>query len=291
MTPTVKEGVIRKALSGFYSVRTGSEEYICRGRGILRRMGLTPLVGDRVVISVQDEEEGVIDSICARDNSFVRPPVANIDLFVCVVATEDPAPNLEILDRFLVTAEAADVSAVICVNKTDLNEDVPALIRSIYDGIYPVAATSTVTRCGIAELRDIIAGKTVAFAGPSGAGKSSLISLLADADAETGEISRKTGRGKHTTRHVEIYDTDFGAEIFDTPGYTSFEGIFPDNAQLCSCFPEIFAASERCRFDDCCHDEEPDCGVRDAVARGAIAASRYESYVRLSRELKGIIRK
>lgn len=291
MTPVIREGVIRKALSGFYSVRTGNAEYMCRGRGILRRLGLTPLVGDRVVISVQDEEEGVIDRICARDNSFIRPPVANIDLFVCVVATEDPAPNLEILDRFLVTAEAADVPAVICVNKTDLNESVSDVIRGIYDGIYPVAATSTVTGSGIAELKEIIAGETVAFAGPSGAGKSSLIGLLAGADAETGEISRKTGRGKHTTRHVEIYDTDFGAEIFDTPGYTSFEGIFPDNAELCSCFPEIFAAAERCRFDDCCHDEEPECGVKGAVASGAIAASRYESYLRLSRELKGIMRR
>jgi ribosome biogenesis GTPase len=289
-----------KALSGFYFVRTGGDEYMCRGRGILRREGVTPLVGDRVAITVQDEEEGVIDRVYARRNSFVRPPVANIDAFVCVIAVADPAPNPEILDRFLVTAEAADVPAIVCVNKVDLcsdnnardegvardesvawNENIIEEIIRIYGNIYNTVATSTLTCEGIADLEKLIAGKTVAFAGPSGVGKSSLIGLLTEETPETGEVSRKTGRGRHTTRHVEIFDTDFGARIFDTPGYTSFEGLSVEEEILAECFPEIWDAAGGCRFDNCTHTEEPDCAVRAAVDAGKIAASRYDSYVRM----------
>jgi ribosome biogenesis GTPase len=341
---------------------------MCRGRGILRREGVTPLVGDRVAITIQDEEEGVIDSVHERKNSFVRPAVANIDAFVCVIAAADPAPNPEILDRFLVTAEAANVPAIVCINKADLCsgggvnsgertsevreiatesenitqcegtgltgniskntnysqtknaarnenvargenitqcenaaqrknitqkedftqrenavgcEDIIQEIIRIYGNIYPVVITSTLTGEGMDDLKKLIVGKTVAFAGPSGVGKSSLVGLLTEGSPETGEISRKTGRGRHTTRHVEIFDTDFGARIFDTPGYSSFEGVSVDEEILAECFPEIWAAADGCRFDNCTHTEEPDCAVRAAVDSGKIAASRYDSYARM----------
>jgi ribosome biogenesis GTPase len=260
---------------------------MCRGRGILRREGLTPLVGDRVAISVQDEEEGVIDSLHPRANAFIRPPVANVDVFVCVVAAADPAPNPEILDRFLATAEAAGVPSVICVNKMDLNAAAAEDIRSVYEGLYPMATTSAKSGEGLAELKSLIAGRAAAFAGPSGVGKSSLVGTLTGTKAETGDVSRRTGRGKHTTRHVEIYDTDFGARVFDTPGYTSFTVMASDNARdLAECFPEIAAASGACRFDDCAHREEPGCGVRAEVEAGTIARSRYNSYIRMVIELK-----
>jgi ribosome biogenesis GTPase len=281
------DGFIRKALAGFYFVRTDAgEEYMCRGRGILRREGMTPLVGDRVSISVQDEEEGVIDAVHPRGNAFVRPPVANVDIFVCVIAAADPQPNPAILDRFLVTAEAADVPSLICINKTDLNVAAPAELNAIYGGLYPIVRTSAVTGGGADELKEMISGRTAAFAGPSGVGKSSLISLLTGNDAEVGGVSKKTGRGKHTTRHVEIYDTDFGARIFDTPGYMSFTVTAAENARdLAVNFPEIGAAAEDCRFGDCAHIEEPDCRVRAAVAEGSISQSRYNSYVSMLAEL------
>jgi ribosome biogenesis GTPase len=259
---------------------------MCRGRGILRREGLTPLVGDRVSISVQDEEEGVIDGLYPRANAFIRPPVANVDVFVCVIAAADPNPNPEILDRFLVTAEAADVPSVICVNKMDLNAAGPEKLRAVYGGHYPMVMTSAARGEGLDELKGLIAGKAAAFAGPSGVGKSSLIGTLTGRDAETGEISKRTGRGKHTTRHVEIYDTDFGARVFDTPGYTSFTVMTADDAHgLAECFPEIWAAAKGCRFDDCTHREEPGCTVRVAVESGKVARSRYNSYVRMFAEL------
>jgi ribosome biogenesis GTPase len=289
---------------------------------------MTPYVGDDVVIEIQDAEEGVVDEILPRRNSFIRPPVANVDLLIAVIAARRPSPNLEILDRFLVMAEDAGVSAAVCVNKTDLDEagagnmvnfgnrqrfdpadpDAHPMklqeIQAVYGTIYPVLQTSAKTNAGIDRLKQLIAGRRAAFAGPSGVGKSSLINLLLDASGsenvglttgsiETGAVSDKTGRGKHTTRHVEIFETDFGAEILDTPGYTSFNGALVDEAELDRDFPEFAPYREACRFDDCRHLHEPGCGILGALTGNRIAPSRYATYVKMlgeaqERNKKGI---
>jgi ribosome biogenesis GTPase len=282
-------GTIVKALSGFYYVKTreressGGDAYKCRARGIFKKEGITPLVGDDVMIDVLDDEDGFITEILPRRNSFIRPSVANIDLFVATVSVRDPKPNTEVLDRFLVTAEASSAEAVVCVNKADLG---PAdFFVDVYGGIYDTFLVSARTGEGMGALRDRLVDKRSAFAGPSGVGKSSIINFLLDGgEIETGDVSRKTGRGKHTTRHVEIFETGFGAEFFDTPGYTSFDGVSPEPEMIGRLFPEIAALSEGCRFDDCMHADEPDCAVRSAADAGTIDAGRYGSYLRMLNE-------
>jgi ribosome biogenesis GTPase len=279
-------GTIVKALSGFYYVRVrdpkppGDRIYSCRARGIFKKDGISPLVGDEVMIDILDEEDGFVTDILPRKNSFIRPAVANIDLFVATVAVRNPRPHPETLDRFLTSAETASADAIICVNKTDLGPT--DFLTDIYGSVYDVLAVSVKTGEGMDALKDRLADRRCAFAGPSGVGKSSIINfLLGRNEIETGGVSRKTGRGKHTTRRVEIFVTDFGAELFDTPGYTSFDGAMASPAELDGLFPEIARLREGCRFDDCTHADEPDCAVRRAVDAGEIAASRYRSYRRM----------
>jgi ribosome biogenesis GTPase len=283
------EGRIVRALSGFYYVKTVEGIYQCRARGIFKKVGISPLVGDRVVIDIQDEEEGWIVEMLPRKNEFIRPPVSNIDLFAVVIAAAKPSPNMEILDRFLVTAEAADVDAIICINKIDLEKTDKNVIRDYiktYGSYYKVFPVSAVTGDGVEEFKAELSGKNVAFAGPSGAGKSSLTAVISGCDMQTGSVSRKTGRGKNTTRHVEIVGTDFGADIFDTPGYTSFESVVPDTENPGWLFPEIARYAGQCRFDNCKHIEEPDCVVKAMVDKGEIASSRYNSYRRILNEIE-----
>jgi ribosome biogenesis GTPase len=313
MLRTDARGAIVKALSGFYYVSvsggdcgdgvsgdggsagrgdvcggaspdaSGGSVYKCRARGIFKKEGISPLVGDEVLIDVLDEEDGFVTQILPRRNSFVRPAVANIDLFVATVAVCDPDPHTEVLDRLLVTAEAADADAVVCVNKADLGD--VDFLSDIYAGIYDTLPVSARTGEGMDALKAKIAGKRSAFAGPSGVGKSSVINRLIGRDeTETGVVSRKTGRGKHTTRHVEIFRTDFGAELFDTPGYSSFDGVTASSSGLGFFFPEIADAAGGCRFDNCLHADEPECAVRAAVGAGVIAESRYGSYIRMLNE-------
>ncbi|MDR3072975.1 MAG: ribosome small subunit-dependent GTPase A [Clostridiales Family XIII bacterium] len=282
-------GQIVKALSGFYYVKTEVGTFSCRARGIFKKEGISPLVGDWVDILIQDEEEGVVDSIEARQNEFVRPPIANIDLFVTVISVRDPAANPEVLDRFCAVAEAASVDVLLCVNKCDLDshfERVLAL-EKIYAHLYPVLRVSAATGEGIETLRERLRDRTAAFSGPSGVGKSSIIAALTGQnEIKTDRVSRKTGRGRNTTRHVEIFETDFGARIFDTPGYTAFEIVAEEPENLDQLFPELARLRASCRFDDCFHVHEPDCAVRSAVASGQIAPSRYASYVKMLEEAK-----
>ncbi|MDR3364789.1 MAG: ribosome small subunit-dependent GTPase A [Clostridiales Family XIII bacterium] len=283
-------GQIVKALAGYYYVDTGEAVYQCRARGIFKKDGVTPLAGDRVRIVVQDAEEGVVDEILPRKNAFIRPPVANIDLFAVTVAAAAPETSLELTDRFLAMAEAAEADACVCINKDDLSPAAAKRIEGVYQDIYPAVVLSAATGEGVGELRALVAGRSVAFAGASGVGKTSLIALLADEGAlKTGDVSARTGRGRHTTRHVEIFTLADGTKIYDTPGFTSFEATVAadlSDFSAAELFPEFRGYLGACRYRDCLHENEPDCAVREALASGAVKRSRYASYLKLLAEMK-----
>ena len=264
--------------------------YQCRGRGILRRDGQTPLVGDMVRITLQDEEEAVVEEILLRTNAFIRPPVSNVELFLVTVAAADPSPSWALTDRFLVTAEAARADAAILVNKDDLAPAVADRFVSTYDGIYPVLRLSAKTGEGIDLLRDLVKARRCAFAGASGVGKTSLLArLTGESGHVTGDVSSKTGRGKHTTRHVEIHTLKDGTMLYDTPGFSSFEAdraadLTDETPDMF--FPEFAEYLGECKFDNCVHENEPDCAVRLAVEQGKIGRTRYKSYIELLTALR-----
>ena len=284
------EGLIVKGIGGFYYVDTGSEIIEAKGRGIFKKDGITLAVGDRVELEIIDEagRKGVINSIYPRKNQFIRPPIVNVDTFVVVFAASKPKPNLVLVDKFLVMAEMHGVEAVICINKSDLvSRDELDEYRNVYDGIYPVIAVSARTGEGMDELKKAISGKTAAFAGPSGVGKSTITdALVPHANMETGSISEKTKRGRHTTRHAEIFKAEGGGRIFDTPGFTSFEIMEADEDSLMHYYPDIEHFSGDCYYDNCRHLKEPQCAVREALKEGKIHRLRYESYSANMEEIK-----
>lgn len=284
------EGLIVKGIGGFYYVDTGSEIIEAKGRGIFKKDGITLAVGDRVELEIIDEAEkkGVINSIYPRKNQFIRPPIVNVDTFVVVFAASKPKPNLVLVDKFLVMAEMHGVEAIICINKSDLvSRDELDEYRNVYDGIYPVIAVSARTGEGMDELKKAISGKTAAFAGPSGVGKSTITNILVPhANMETGSISEKTKRGRHTTRHAEIFKAEGGGRIFDTPGFTSFEIMEADEDSLMHYYPDIEHFSGDCYYDNCRHIKEPQCAVREALEEGKIHRLRYESYSANMEEIK-----
>ena len=277
------EGVIIKALSGFYYVRTDSETVECRARGRFRLDGTSPLVGDRVIISLDAQGKGRVDKVLERKNFFIRPAVANIDLLVAVASEVEPVTDPFLIDRVTTTAEHNGCEVLICVNKSDATTS--HRLRDIYAATpYMLIETSAVTGEGIECLAQYIKGKVCAFSGNSGVGKSSILNALEpELRLKTGEVSEKLGRGKHTTRHVEIFPVA-GGYCADTPGFASFDveqmpPIPKDELQFA--FPEFEPYIGSCRFDDCAHIKEPDCAVREALANGSISSSRYESYCRL----------
>ncbi|HIS45168.1 MAG TPA: ribosome small subunit-dependent GTPase A [Candidatus Scatomorpha merdigallinarum] len=277
------EGVIIKALSGFYYVRTDSETVECRARGRFRLDGTSPLVGDRVIISLDAQGRGRVDKVLERKNFFIRPAVANIDLLVAVASEVEPVTDPFLIDRVTTTAEHNGCEVLICVNKSDATTS--HRLRDIYAATpYMLIETSAVTGEGIECLAQYIKGKVCAFSGNSGVGKSSILNALEpELRLKTGEVSEKLGRGKHTTRHVEIFPVA-GGYCADTPGFASFDveqmpPIPKDELQFA--FPEFEPYIGSCRFDDCAHIKEPDCAVREALANGSISVSRYESYCRL----------
>lgn len=284
-------GKIIKGIAGFYYVKVGSAVYECRAKGIFRKEGIKPLAGDDVEIEITHEKdmEGNIIHILPRRNELVRPAAANVDQALLVLSLDDPKPNEGVLDRFLIRMEQQDLRSVICFNKTDLSEDEE--IRrweTIYRKAgYETHACSVKTGEGLDAIRASIAGKTTVIAGPSGVGKSSMINLLApDAQMQTGETSKKLGRGKHTTRHCELFAAGENTFIFDTPGFTSLELPEIEKEDLQALYPEFTPYEGRCRFIGCAHINEPDCAVKQALEDGEIRRERYDSYVQIYEELK-----
>lgn len=282
------KGLIVKGIGGFYYVKTEEGVIQTRGRGIFKKNGTTLMVGDNVDIEILADGDGVINTIEKRKNVFERPPIANVDTFVIVFSVTKPKPNFDVIDKFLIMAENNNVEAILCMNKCDLGSvSVQSEIISRYEKSYPVIAVSGKTGKGMDRLLRSIEGKRSALAGPSGVGKSTITNMIIpEAAMETGNISQKTSRGKHTTRHVEIFQLPYGGMIYDTPGFTSFDITGVSCEDLDSLYPEIEALRGNCRFDDCRHLKEPDCAVRKAVEDGSLERARYESYVRNFEELK-----
>ena len=277
------QGRILRSLSGFYDVQTPGGLITCRARGILRKAGNSPLTGDLVEISVE-KGKGMVERILPRKNHFIRPAVANVDALVVFAANVNPVTEPFLIDRVAAIAGDQNVPVYLCVNKCDLD---PAanLVRIYEHAGFPVICTSAETGEGVEALRALLEGKLTAFTGNSGVGKSSILNRLApELKLETGEVSEKLGRGRHTTRHVELYRLGENTYVADTPGFSSFdtdqmELILKENLQYA--FPDFGSFIGKCRFDDCSHRKEPDCAVRAAVEAGAIEKSRYESYLKL----------
>ncbi len=285
-------GKIIKGIAGFYYVRAeDGVVYECRAKGIFRNQKIKPLVGDDVELEVLDERdrEGNITRILPRRSELVRPAVANVDQALVIFALARPKPNLPLLDRFLILMEQQDVRTAICFNKEDqVSEAEIGTLRRIYrDCGSRLLFTSAVEGEGLDELRETLRGRTTVVAGPSGVGKSSLINrIVPEADMETGAISRKTDRGKHTTRHSELFRIEEDSYIFDTPGFSALELRKMEKEELKQYFPEFREYEGRCRFQGCVHGNEPDCAVKAAVQEGKISPERYESYRAFYTELQ-----
>ncbi len=284
-------GRIRKSLSGFYYVDTPEELLTCRARGKFRKKGLSPLVGDWVDCAALSGGEGVIESIAPRRNVFDRPAVANIDQLVIVVSEAIPRTEPYLIDRMTAIAALKNCDVLICVNKCDLAPGEDLFDYYVRAG-YPVVCVSAETGEGIDELHKKTAGKLSAFTGNSGVGKSSILNALDPSyQLKVGEVSHALGRGKHTTRHVELYRLADGSEIIDTPGFSSFDAdslSLELKQRLPEAFPDFAPYLNGCRFVGCSHTKEKGCAVLEAVRGGKIVRGRHESYLRLHKELKDL---
>ena len=276
-------GRIVRSLSGFYDVQTPEGMVTCRGRGHLRKGQQIPLTGDMVEITVE-QGKGMVEKILPRRNRFIRPAVANVDALVVFAANVNPVTEPFLIDRVAAIAGNQDVEVHICVNKCDLDEGAD-LARIYRNAGFPVIQASAITGEGVEELRQLLQGKLTAFTGNTGVGKSSMLNALCpELQLATGEVSQKLGRGRHTTRHVELYKIAEDTFVADTPGFSSFDTdqmdvILKENLQYT--FPDFAPYLGNCQFHDCSHRAEPGCAVRQALEAGELEETRYDSYLRL----------
>ncbi len=288
------EGIIIKGIGGFYYIKTQDDIIQCRARGIFREENLIPLVGDRVRIRIsQEDNTGYIEEIFERKSQLLRPPVANVTQAIIVMSIKKPNISTWLLDRFLLMAEYEKLEIVICINKTDLDPDKAEQMKTIYeDAGYKVISTSSKTDMGIKELGTALKNNISVFAGPSGAGKSSLLNKVnPEFELVTGEVSSKTKRGKHTTRHVELLNLEANTYVLDSPGFSSLNIDFiEEEIELRDYFREIHKFGEHCKFLSCLHDKEPDCEVKEQVELGNINNGRYINYLQFLEEIKNIRR-
>ncbi len=282
------QGIVLRSIGGFYYVEAADTVYTCRARGIFRRQGITPVAGDQVIVSVEEDGTGMLEEVLERKNVLVRPPVANLDVLVLVASVCHPRTNTLVLDKMIAVAEKKGICPIVVINKSDLGD--PAELENIYHSTglecFTVSATDAQS---VEPLRHRLAGQVCVFAGNSGVGKSSILNVIDPAlDLSTGEISEKLGRGRHTTRTATLYHLADGY-VVDTPGFSSLdmeqvESI--DKDELADCFREFEMYVGKCRFIGCAHYREPNCAVRQAVESGEISQSRYDSYVTMYESVK-----
>lgn len=286
------QGKIIKGIAGFYYIYAEDGNiYECKAKGIFRKDNFKPLVGDNVEITVlnEEEKEGSVTSILPRRNSLIRPAVANVDQAFLIFAMENPKPNFLLLDRFLIMMKQQEIPAVICFNKKDVGEkEEMEKLYEIYTGCgYRVVLSSTYEGEGMDEIREILKGKTTVVAGPSGVGKSSITNCMqGEVQMETGEISKKLKRGKHTTRHSQVIPVEKNTFLVDTPGFSSLYLTDMKEEELRDYFPEFVMYEPQCRFQGCMHIHEPGCAVKKALSEGKISQQRYDNYLALYEELK-----
>lgn len=287
----IKEGLIIKLLGGIYFVEASDVVYECKAKGVFRNRNLSPVCGDWVEIQITDGETPVISKVFDRKSLIIRPQLANLDYLVLVNSVCEPSPNLLLIDKFIAIAEYKGIEPVVVFTKTDKKSEEELV--SIYKNVgISVFAVDNTTGQGCEELKEILSGKLSAFTGNTGVGKSSLLNnLFPDLNLDTGEISKKLGRGKHTTRHVELFKLHDGGYVADTPGFSSFDTnkydiIFKD--ELASCFREFSGFTGKCKFQDCNHIREPGCEIIRAVNDGIISKSRHENYVKMFEEAKNL---
>ena len=285
----MQQGTVVRAYSGFYYVEIDKEVWECRLRGKFRLSGQNVLPGDRVVVRPGGKNTGVIEEVLPRSTVLDRPQVANVDQVVIVFACADPDPQTDLLDRMLVQSEAQGLVPVICVNKTDLvtEQAVESLIKDYVTAGYTVLPTSTVNNRGILELSRLLSGHISVFAGPSGSGKSSLLNAINDGfKLKTGQVSKKIGRGRHTTRFAELLELSPGSLVVDSPGFSNLYMPEINKLYLAEMFPEFLPYLGLCRFNGCLHRAEPQCAIKEAVDEGKVSPKRYEHYLAFLKELE-----
>lgn len=275
------EGVVIRGYSGFYYIQVEEEIWECSLRGRLRQARQTVLPGDKVKVTWLKQGKGVVEEVLPRRSELIRPPIANVDQAVIVMALANPEPNLNLLDRLLILIEYEHIAPLICFNKADLadpgvEEKLPGIYR---EAGYPVAITSAKAKRGLESLCSHLQGKISVLAGPSGVGKSTLLnSLQLGLSLKTGAVSTKIGRGRHTTRHVELLPFQSGGLVADTPGFSILNLPEMKREELVGYFPDLNRNAQGCRFSSCLHDQEPDCAVKEALAEGRIDPGRYQHY-------------